>query len=136
MNTESASTNPPNKVLLIGCKPLDTEEIAAVLKQKHFDFESVESAENIRLFTQSQEIAAVVLDFDELQATSRMIRGLARLLPGVPFLGISEQRLHPELEESFQHHIYACLVKPLDPDEFGYWLKSFRDNKPDPRAPP
>jgi hypothetical protein len=42
-------------------------------------------------------------------------------------LGISSLAYHPGLEEVIAS-LYACLVKPLDIDELGYWLKTISDN--------
>jgi hypothetical protein len=45
----------------------------------------------------------------------------------------SAKRFHPELQDAIQHHIYACLNKPVDPDELLFWVKSVyeEENIPD-----
>jgi hypothetical protein len=32
------------------------------------------------------------------------------------------------LRDSIRDHIYACLTKPIDPDELVYWLKCIRED--------
>ena len=39
-------------------------------------------------------------------------------------IALSGENVHPKLEESLRHHIYACLGKPADSDELLYMLKS------------
>ncbi|MBW1777940.1 MAG: hypothetical protein JRJ54_10155 [Deltaproteobacteria bacterium] len=121
-------------ILVIGCK--DQEEIFPVLEQQRFSFRCVETHEAAVSALSSKEYAAVLLDLDAIPVTSPMIRNLAATHPGIPFLCISRKRLHPELREAFHDHIYACLAKPVDPEELRYWLKSLWDREPDPRAPP
>lgn len=38
----------------------------------------------------------------------------------INILGISELAYHPGWEEVIGSHLLACLVKPLDVDEFGF----------------
>jgi hypothetical protein len=47
----------------------------------------------------------------------------------MPILCLSSARFHPELKESFLSHIYACLTKPIDPDELRYWLRSIQEDE-------
>jgi hypothetical protein len=42
-------------------------------------------------------------------------------------LGISSLAYHPGREEVIGS-LYACLVKPLDTEELGYWLKTIAEN--------
>lgn len=75
-----------------------------------------------------QGCMAVILDLDSVTMDNRSIRDLASEFPIIPFLCISKERFHPELKDSIRNHIYACLTKPIDPDELGYWLKCIRED--------
>jgi DNA-binding NtrC family response regulator len=44
--------------------------------------------------------------------------------PGVYFLCTSADRFHPDLQEALCYHIYACIKKPIDPDELIYLIQS------------
>ena len=41
----------------------------------------------------------------------------------ITIIAVSERKLHPELAESMGSHIFASLVKPVDPDDLEYLLK-------------
>ena len=65
---------------------------------------------------------AVIMDIDTVRVDNRVIRKLALKYPGVRFLCTSKERFHPELKDAICYHIYACLQKPVDPDELSYWI--------------
>ena len=71
---------------------------------------------------------AVIMDIDSVAVDNRTIRDLASAFPTIPFLCISKERFHPQLRDSIRNHIYACLTKPIDPDELSYWLKCIRED--------
>ena len=75
-------------------------------------------------------------DIDTIPADNRTIRDLTAKFPKVYFFCLSRQAIHPELKDAISHHIYACLNRPIDPDELFYWLQSIVDEelKPDPSA--
>jgi DNA-binding NtrC family response regulator len=78
----------------------------------------------------------VILDMDTLPADNRFFRELKRRAPGVHLLALSSRSYHPGLEEAIGLHIYACLAKPLDPEEFRYWMKSIAENLAAGKAAP
>lgn len=80
--------------------------------------------------------AAVVLDLDSVTADNHTIRSLSRLNPEVQWLSISREKFHPDLSDALRNHIYACISKPIDPDELFYWLKCITENGPENRGPP
>ncbi len=79
---------------------------------------------------------AVVLDIDSLDIDNRTIRSLTLAYPDVCFLCTSNERFHPELKEALCYHIFACINKPIDPDEMVYWIRCIQDNQTDSRDPP
>jgi hypothetical protein len=44
---------------------------------------------------------------------------------------MSKNPFHPELKDAICYHIYACINRPIDPDELFYWLKSIDDDDDD-----
>ena len=48
----------------------------------------------------------------------------------------ANDRFHPELKEALCYHIFACINKPVDPDELVYWIRCIRDNQTDSRDAP
>ena len=81
----------------------------------------------------SNQYVAVILDIDSVSVNNRTIRDLALKYPGLCFLCTSKDRFHPELKDAICYHIYACLNKPIDPDELIFWIKSIyeEENVPD-----
>lgn len=79
---------------------------------------------------------AVVLDIDSLDMDNRAIRNLTLAYPDTCFLCTSRERFHPELKEALCYHIFACINKPVDPDELVYWIRCIRDDQTDSRDPP
>jgi hypothetical protein len=69
------------------------------------------------------------LDIDTVPVNNRTIRDLALKNPSVRFLCTSKDRFHPELKDAICYHIYACLNKPIDPDELLFWLKSIYEEE-------
>ena len=81
----------------------------------------------------ANQYAAVIFDIDSVPVDNRTIRDLALKYPGLCFLCTSKDRFHPELKDAICYHIYACLNKPIDPDELLFWIKSIyeEENSPD-----
>jgi len=74
---------------------------------------------------------AVILDIDTVPVDNRMVRELTIKFPEVYFFCLSEQSFHPELKDAICYHIYACINKPVDPDELFYFLRSIHENETD-----
>lgn len=73
----------------------------------------------------------VLIDIDSIPVDNRTIREMTLKYPGVRFLCMSVERLHPQLREALRYHIYACISKPIDPEEVHYWLRSIFANGSD-----
>ncbi len=75
---------------------------------------------------QADTFDSIIIDIDSLSIANRDLAKIATSYPRLPIICISEHRLHPNLEESIAKHIFACMSKPIDRDEFDYWLKCIR----------
>jgi hypothetical protein len=73
---------------------------------------------------------AAILDLDSVPLDNRTIRKLAVSFPPVFFFGTSRNRYHPEFKDAICYHLYACLKKPVDPDELHFFLKGISDESP------
>lgn len=87
------------------------------------------SAINLEEKIKETACLAVILDLNTLSIDNHVIRQLTIANPGVYFFGLSEKRLNPEFKESIRYHMYACLNKPVDPDELLYWIKSICEDE-------
>lgn len=76
----------------------------------------------------SRACIAAILDLDSVPLDNRTVNVLASEFPEVRLLCASRDRFHPELKDAISHHIFACLTKPIDPDELHYFLKCIRDD--------
>ena len=73
---------------------------------------------------------AIFWDIDTVTADNRTVRDLTLKFPGAYFFCISKHPFHPELKDAICYHIYACINRPIDPDELFYWLKSIDAEEP------
>lgn len=75
---------------------------------------------------------ALIMDIDSVAVDNRSIKEIATEFPDIPLLCISKEPFHPELKDSILDSIYACLTKPIDPDELNYWVKCIREDSRNP----
>lgn len=119
-------------ILLMNADPEESAGIAHLLKEADFKTQSVKTSSELKKKRENASFTAVIMDLDSLALDNRSIKELALQFPDVPFLCISKERFHPELKDSIRDHIYACLTKPIDPDELNYWLKCLRKDDRNP----
>ena len=109
--------------------PEESTGISFLLKEADFSAHSVGSPSELKKKLKEASFMAVIIDLDSVAVDNRTIKDLALQLPKIPFLCLSKERFHPELKDSIRDHIYACLIKPIDPEELNYWLKSIQEDK-------
>ena len=122
------------KILVLDANLNSRGKLSDILNSKDYPFTHANALSSLKEFLVSDQYVAVVLDIDSVPVDNRTIRQLALKHPGVRFLCTSKDRFHPELKDAICYHIYACLNKPVDPDELLYWIKSIYDEEdiPDP----
>ena len=108
-------------------------ELSGILKSANYASTDVHALSSLDALLDSDGYVAVIIDIDSVQVDNRTIRTMALKYPGVRFLCSSRDRFHPELKDAICYHIYACLNKPVDPDELLFWIKSIyaEENIPD-----
>jgi DNA-binding NtrC family response regulator len=102
--------------------------VCAMLRQLDYHATPVHSLPDLQTHLEAHPDQVALLDMDSVAADNRFFRELKRKIPGIYVLALSGRSYHPGLEEAMGSHIYACLGKPLDPDEFLYWMKSIGEN--------
>ena len=116
-------------ILVLDADKKECGELCAILNDQQFRTVSIHSLPEMITFIQDIECLVVIMDLDSIPIDNRTIRELTVKYPGVYFLCISSDRFHPHLKESLCYHIYACINKPVDPDELVYWVRSiYKDN--------
>ena len=79
---------------------------------------------NVQGLIEHNSCRALILDLDTVPVENRHFRDLKKVNPGLYVLAVSDRLFHPELKEALATYIYACLCKPVDPDELIYLVKS------------
>ena len=105
------------------------QELFSILNSKNYPFTVTHALSSLEELFGSDQYVAVILDIDSVPVDNRTIRDLALKFPGVRFLCTSKDRFHPELKNAICYHIYACLNKPVDPDELLFWIKSIYEEE-------
>jgi DNA-binding NtrC family response regulator len=117
------------KILVMNANIQECTNLCALLDQHHFMTVSVDAIPELEINLDGSDCTAAILDLDTIPVSNRILKALSVKHPDVPILCISTKRFHPELQNAIRHHIYACLNKPVDPDELVFWLKSICEEK-------
>jgi len=105
--------------------------LCTLLEKDQYASIPIHSIQYLEAILEQSNNPAVILDIDTVPVDNRNIRDLALKYPGTRFLCTSKDRFHPELKDAICYHIYACLNKPVDPDELLFWIKSIYDEDDD-----
>lgn len=124
-----------DRVLVLNADEDECQAMSNLLRQEGFHPIAVHRLENLRDRLQKTNCIVAILDIDSIHLNNRTVQGLRLEFPEVYFLCTSKDRLHPELKDAIYYHIYACLNKPVDPDELFYWLKCIIKNKTEFQSP-
>ena len=117
------------KIVILDANQNSCGQLSDIINSKNYPFTHAQTVSSLDNLFASNQYVAVILDIDSVPVDNRAIRQLAIKYPGVRFLCTSKDRFHPELKDAICYHIYACLNKPVDPDELLYWIKSIYDEE-------
>jgi hypothetical protein len=117
-------------VCILGTDTPDTVEIRRIVQTQSGAYRAARypTLPDLESGLSTTACIAAILDLDSVPLDNRTIRDLTTAFPSVQFLGASRDRSHPDLREAIAHHLFACLTKPIDPDELHYFLKCIRDD--------
>ncbi len=118
----------PKSILVMNADRNEFRGLSALLSSRSYTAHLVDSTDDLRRKLEASSFVAVLLDIDSTPVDNRAIRELASAFPAVHFLCMSKDSFHPELKDAISRHIYACLNKPIDPEELFYWLKSIQED--------
>ena len=113
-------------ILVLDANRCQRHNLCQFLKENDCPTESIPSLEDLDKRIAENNVLAVIIDIDTVQVDNRTIRDLTLRNPGIYFFCLSERRFHPELEDAIGYHIYACINKPIDPDEVLFWIRSIQ----------
>jgi len=115
-------------VTVIDADRNQSQELCARLQQLHYRVSVFDAVAGLEEHLEANPSAVVLLDTDTVPVDNAFFRVLKKRYPHIHILLVSRLSYHPGLEEAMASHIYACLAKPLDPEELLYWLKSIAEN--------
>jgi DNA-binding NtrC family response regulator len=124
------------EILMLASDTELTEEVQKALKDKKINMVMANSLNDLEKALKGTDIEVLVLDLDTVDIENRFIRNLKKQQPAMTIIGLSDRSFHPELKEAMRKHIYACLCKPIDPDELVYWINSIVENGVDSQNMP
>ena len=109
------------------------DELCTVLESLHCPIFTIQTLPLLEDLIDSGDYTVVIIDIDSVPVDNQTLRNLASTYTGVRFLCTSNDRFHPDLKDAICNHFYACLTKPVDPDELLYWIKCIfeEENIPD-----
>ena len=119
---------PKPAVAVVDADETECQKLCGLLRQLDYRATPLYARLDLEAYLKSQPDGIVILDMDTLAVDNRFFRDLKRQAPDLYVLALSSRSYHPGLEEAMGSHIYACLAKPLDPEELRYWMKSIAEN--------
>ncbi len=123
-------------ILIVSNNPEESEQIKTVLADGGYAGETVPSLEILESRLQQSSDPSILIDIDSVPIDNHGIRTLTLKYPSSYFFGMSRDKFHPELKDAICYHIYACIKKPIDPEELIYWMRCVDHDKDESRGPP
>jgi len=119
------------RILVVDAVRKQCRQVCTLLEKRGYPATPMHSILNLGRSLAGGEYRVVILDIDTVAVDNRMIRELTIKYPGVIFFALSAYRFHPELKDAICYHIFACINKPVDPDELFYWLRCIYEDESD-----
>ena len=117
------------RILVVDAVRKQCRQVCTLLEKGGYPATPMHSILNLEKNLARGEYLAVILDIDTVAVDNRTIRELTIKYPGVIFFALSAYRFHPELKDAICYHIFACINKPVDPDELFYWLRCIYEDE-------
>jgi DNA-binding NtrC family response regulator len=111
------------EVAVLVSQESQNQAILSILGQGPYAPFALSSMADIPGYMHGRDKGVLLVDLDTEKITNAALRALKKK-HDLTIIALSGEHLHPDLEESLRHHIYACLGKPADPDELLYMLRS------------
>lgn len=99
------------------------QAVLSALGRSPYSPYSLGSMEDVAGYMHGRDKGVLIIDLDTEKVTNAMLRELKKKHP-LTIIALSDEHLHPDLEESLRHYIYACLNKSADMYELLYILRS------------
>jgi len=123
-------------IIVLDADKKQCRDLCELLEKGQFKATSLFSTHTLEKSIEDTACEAIFWDIDTVAADNRTVRDLTIKFPEVYFFCISKHPFHPELKDAICYHIYACINRPIDPDELFYCLRSINENETDPEYQP
>lgn len=111
-------------ILVLDADKDQCRELCKLMEKNQFKATPQYSTDKLEKRIEDSGCQAIFWDIDTVTVDNRTIRDLTIKFPDVHFFCLSKLPFHPELQDAICYHIYACINRPVDPDELSYWLRS------------
>jgi len=129
---QSARKQSKKTIVVLDADKKQCRQLCELLTNDQYKATPLYSFHNLAKTIEKSGCQAILWDIDTVPADNRTVRDLTIQFPGAYFFCLSKNRFHPELKDAICYHIYACLNRPIDPDELFYWLRSIDENELNP----
>ncbi len=124
-----------NTILVLDAEPTECHNLCDLLAKERYTAIPVRSLADLKEYLLTESYIVAVIDIDSIPIDNRTIRKLVFDNPGMHIFCMSKDKFHPELKDAICYHIYACLNKPVDPDELFYFLRGIYENETNDTEP-
>ncbi len=111
-------------VMILGTDSSQGDRISGLLAANGYRPEASDDFSVLSGPLADKPVSAVILDLDAIAPDNHLFRLFKRNNPDTVLFAISSESFHPDLKESMEKYIFACMHKPVDPDEMLFLLKS------------
>ena len=80
------------------------------------------SLAGIESYVHDNTFEAVIIDINTVRVDDRIIKGIKTKNFNSFLFFLSKDRFHPHLRESLSSHVFACISRSIDLEEFFYCL--------------
>ncbi len=115
-------------IIVVDADRAQCARLCALLRKGKHSVVPLHSVGSLETILQGQDSRFVFIDFDTIPIDNQHVKQLAGAHPCVHFFGLSKKAFHPDLRDAIGSHLYACIRKPIDPDELFYWLRSVEED--------
>ena len=122
------------KIVILSTDKKECEDLGKVLETGGYHLITANTFSDIEHYCHKHYCRIAFLDLDSVPLDNRAIRQVTLENPGLYLLALSRGLYHPELKDSICCHIYACINKPMDPDELFYLIGSIYKEEADPNC--
>lgn len=123
-------------ILIVSNNPVEADRISTMLADKRYTSQIITSIELLNSKLDQRCGRSVLIDIDSVPVDNRCIRNLTLTYPAIYFFCMSRDKFHPELKDAICYHIYACMNKPINPEELIYWMRCIDRAENESRGPP